>query len=476
FRSEAANPVSRLLRRAYHPVASLAVRARHVVLALALGLFAVTIPFAMRLGSEFMPPLDEGSLLVMPTTFAGISIEEARQALNYQHRTIMGFPEVETVHGKAGRADTATDPAQLDMIESTITLRPRHEWPKRPHPRWYSSWAPPPVASVLRIAWPDTRTRTLEELARDMGSALRMPGYQMAIAPPIRTRIDMLTTGVRTPVGIKVQGADLGEIERLSVELEGMLRDVPGTRSTFADRQSGREYIDVTPDREAIARYGLTVRDVNDVLESAVGGMPVSTVIDGRSRFSINLRYGADFRADPEALRSLLVPVKATEPIAEPDIGGAGQGAASAPATGASGAMDAAASSGGGMGGMGAPRPNMTGAISRTSSVSGMSSGGFFDPIEIYRQPRPTVPLGTLADIRVVSGPPMIKDEDGLLVGYVYADIDLSERDLGGWVEDAKHLVAERLELPAGYGITWTGQYEFLEAMQDRMAWIVPIA
>src|SRR5690606_32569846 len=205
------------------------------------------------------------------------------------------------------------DPAQLDMIESVITLRPRDQWPTRYTPRWYSDAAPDWTKRlVLRRLWPEQQARSIGELSRDLDAALRMPGYQMSIAPPIRTRIDMLTTGVRTPVGVKVFGENLDEIERISVHLEGVLRQVPGTRSTFAERQTGREYVDIVPDRDAIARYGLTVRDVQDIVEAAVGGMPVSTVIAGRARFSINLRVAADQRSDPEALRALLVPVPST--------------------------------------------------------------------------------------------------------------------------------------------------------------------
>ncbi|HEY7817397.1 MAG TPA: efflux RND transporter permease subunit, partial [Vicinamibacteria bacterium] len=326
FRREEESPANRFLGRIYRPMVRLMVRARVVVVAGATLIMLLTGPVFLRLGSEFMPPLDEGSLLVMPTTFPGISIEAARQALAYQHRTLLEFPEVASVHGKAGRAETATDPAQLDMIESVVMLRPREDWPLHERDRWYSGWAPPLLTRWLSRIWPDERRRTLDQLARDMSQALQMPGYQMAIAPPIRTRIDMLTTGVRTPVGIKVFGPDLAEIERLSIEIEGMLRNVPGTRSTFAERQTGREYIDITPDRRAIARYGLTVRDVNDVVEAAIGGMPVSTVIDGRSRFSVNLRYAADYRDDPEALRRLLVSVPSSEPVAEPELGGGGSG------------------------------------------------------------------------------------------------------------------------------------------------------
>ncbi len=457
------NPVNRVLMAAYRPIARLVVRGRVLVLGLAVVILAASVPIAMRLGSEFMPPLDEGSLLVMPTTFAGISIEQARTTMAQQHAAIMGFEEVESVHGKVGRAETATDPAQLDMTESVVTLRPPDDWPEYFAPRWYSGIAPDWLKTVLRPVWPEHQARTLEELSRDLDAALQTPGYQIAIAPPIRTRIDMLTTGVRTPVGIKVFGPDLAEIERVSVLLEGILREVPGTRSTFAERQSGREYLDIVPDREAIARYGLTMRDVHDVIEAAVGGMPVSTVIRGRSRFSINLRYGADYRADAESLRSILVPIAASEPVAGVESTGGGSGASmpSAPRP----------SSGGAMGGMGG---GATSSPVSTPGPSGMASEDT-DLSDRYGQLGAAVPLGALADVRVVGGPPMIKDENGVLVGYVFADIDLAERDLGGWVDDAKALVRSRLELPAGDRLVWTGQYEFLEEMQSRMLWIIPL-
>jgi Cu(I)/Ag(I) efflux system membrane protein CusA/SilA len=308
-----------------------------------------------------------------------------------------------------------------------------------------------------------------------MDAALRTPGYQMAIAPPIRTRIDMLTTGVRTPVGIKVFGDDLNEIERVSIVLEGMLRQVPGTRSTFAERQTGREYVDIVPDRQAIARYGLTVRDVHDLVEAAVGGMPVSTAIAGRARFSINLRYAADRRSDPQALRQILIPVQSTARLTE--VGGLNAGTG---ATVPSGRMvTSATASGGGMGAMGGGS-----SASAMISTGGMAArqappmGGVpvsADLLEQWRQPGAAVPLGELADVRVVTGPPMIKDENGVLVGYVYADIDQTQRDLGGWVDDAKAVVASQLKLPAGYQLQWTGQYEFLAEMEARLRYIIPL-
>ncbi len=467
IRGEHQNPVARALRAGYRPIAARVVKHSHLVVALALLAVIGTVPVYQRLGSEFMPPLDEGSLLVMPTTFPGISIAEARQVLTAQHQVIMSFEEVASVHGKAGRAETATDPAQLDMNESVVLLKPREQWPLRSVARWHSHRVPDWLRPVLNTLWPENRPWTQAELAAELDRALRTPGYQMAIAPPIRTRIDMLTTGVRTPVGIKVFGEDLEEIERLSIELEGLLSQVPGTRSTFAERQSGREYIDIVPDREAIARYGLTVRDLLELVEVAVGGMPVSTVIDGRARYSVNLRFAADYRGDPEALRGILVPVVESPAVAESDAGQAGRGS--------SGQQAPTAMAGGGMGGM-AMGGSGAGMVSvAMSSMGAMGSARGDNWAEKWRQSGAAVPLGMLADIRVVTGPPMIKNENGMLVGYVFADIDSAQRDLGGWVDDARTLVEGSFALPPGYSLAWTGQYEFMAATQERLKVMVPL-
>ncbi len=468
FRSQEENPVNRVLGRLYRPIVTMVVR-RRVLVALAAALVMLaTVPVFMRLGSEFMPPLDEGSLLVMPTTFPGISIEEARRALGAQHRIIKGFAEVASVHGKAGRADTATDPAQLDMNESVVVLKPRDQWPDVPRQRWYSDWAPAWVKAVLRPLWPELGPRNPSELARDLDAALRMPGYQIAISPPIRTRIDMLTTGVRTPVGIKVFGPDLAGIERVSMEIEGLLREVRGTRSTFAERQTGREYIDIVPNREAIARFGLSVRDILENVEASIGGMPISTIIDGRARFSVNVRYGADFRADPQLLRALPIPIPRVAPAMPAQGEASGRG--SAPA-----ARSEVRASGGGMGGMGGKSGSSAPAMNDSRMGSGASAVVGGDGWDRWQSGGTTVPLGTLADVRVVSGPPMIKDENGVLVGYVFADIDSAQRDLGGWVEDAKRLVRDRLALPTGYSLQWTGQYEFMADMEARMRVVLPL-
>ncbi|MBI5513790.1 MAG: efflux RND transporter permease subunit [Deltaproteobacteria bacterium] len=466
IRPEAKNPVARALARVYAPVARLAVRRRVFVLALAALATAAMVPVARGLGSEFMPPLDEGSLLVMPTTFPGISIETTRQVLQAQDRILRGFPEVASVHGKAGRAETATDPAQLDMIETVVALRPRERWPLRPARRWWSGGAPGWLVPALRTAWPDRRPRTLDELARDLSDALRTPGYQLAVSPPIRTRVDMLTTGVRTPVGVKVLGGDLREIERLSVALEGILREVPGTRSVFAERQSGREYLDVTPDRAAISRYGLSVRDVLDVVESALGGANVSTVVAGRGRYAVNVRLGQDFRADPQAIREVLVPVPQLEPL-DPTASEGASGAGTSPPQGSP--MGGAAGS---MGAMGAAAARATPPSPGAMAAPG---GGGPEALARWAPRRALVPLGALADVRVAQGPPMIKDEDGVLAGYVFVDVDTARRDLGGWVEEARALVQRRLPAPAGYQLVWTGQYEFQREMEQRMRYVLPL-
>jgi Cu(I)/Ag(I) efflux system membrane protein CusA/SilA len=259
------------------------------------------------------------------------------------------------------------------------------------------------------------------------------------------------------------------------VSLEGLLRQVPGTRSTFAERQTGREYVDIIPHRETIARYGLTVRDVQDVVEAAVGGMPVSTAIAGRARFSINLRFAADRRSDPQALKGILVPVQATASVGE--VGGTSTGAgAGAPPAGIVAAS--AAATGGGMGSMGGGGQASMRSGGPPTSLASPPMGGLSaspDLMEQWGQPGAAVPLGELADVRVTTGPPMIKDENGVLVGYVFADIDQTQRDLGGWVDDAKAVVAAQLALPAGYRLQWTGQYEFLAEMESRLLYVIPL-
>ena len=390
IRPEASNPINRAAIAAYRPVLGFVLKRRGGVLAVAaLLVLATAWPFS-RLGSEFMPPLDEGSLLFMPVTLPNISIEEAKNVLQLQDRIIKSFPEVESVLGKAGRAETATDPAPLSMFETVIVLKPRSRW---------------------------REGMTREKLEAELMKALELPGVQNALTMPIRARVDMLTTGIRTPVGVKVFGDDLARNEEVGRQIEARLRDVPGTRSVFADRETLGAYIDFIPDRRALARHGLQVMDVMNQVETAIGGMVVDQVIEGRQRFTVNVRYPRELRTDLASLERVLVPVRTAA--------GGGQG--------------------GGMGG-----------------GTAMAVG----PVSTQ------VPLAQLGRFEVRSGPPMLKDENASLVSYVF--VDTSDSDLGGYVDRAKEAVAD-LRLPAGYRLQWTGQYEFLERIRARMAYLIPL-
>jgi Cu(I)/Ag(I) efflux system membrane protein CusA/SilA len=411
IRSEKDHPVSRFIIRLYSPFVHVALR--RPLTTLAIGAFAVVsaVPLFLRLGSEFMPSLDEGDLLYMPTTLPGISIEQARRQLAEQDRIIAGFPEVVSVHGKVGRAETPTDPAPLSMVETVIQLKPPEQWPLLHRTRWYSSWAPQWLKRPLGALWPEQEHESREQLVARLDAAMKLPGWTNAWTMPIKARIDMLTTGVRTTVGVKIFGEDLPSIERAGQVVEGVLKGVPGTRSVLYERSLGGTYVDVVPKREALGRLGLTVAQVQEVIETAIGGQTVATTIDGRRRFSVNLRYQEAFRSSPEALRGVLVPL----PVAEGSMSPAGK-----------------------------------------------------------------VPLGELADIQVVEGPPMVRSEAGMLVGYVYVDV-VPERDVGGYVRDAKAAIAKAeaagtVGLKPGMYLRWTGQYELMAQMQERMRLLVPLA
>lgn len=394
--SEDNHPISRPLMKLYHPVVEFALEHRWSTIAVAVLAMAVTVPVFFRLGSEFMPPLDEGALLYMPTTVPGISVTEAARLLQVQDKILRSFPEVERVFGKAGRAETATDPAPLSMAETVVVLKPQEQWPKK-H-RWYSSWAPRPVRSLLGRIWPDhVSTQELVYGPGGMNQALSLPGVSNAWTMPIRNRIDMLTTGIRTPVGIKVLGPDLVTIQRIGEQVEGALKEIPGTTSVFAERTVGGYFLDFDLHRGQLARYGLTVGDAQEVLMSAVGGDSVSTTVEGRERYPVNVRYLRDYRSDLSSLRRVLV-----------------------------------------------------------STPSGAQ-----------------VPIGELATLRLRTGPGMIRDENGSLSGYVY--VDVSGRDIGGYVRDAKLAVDRAVRLPAGYRLVWSGQYEYMQRVRDRLELVVPI-
>ena len=269
-----------------------------------MALVVTTIPVFWKLGTEFMPPLDEGSLLYMPSTMPGISIGEAQQVLQATDGIIREFPEVDRVLGKAGRAETSTDPAPLSMLETLILLKPPEQWPKIP--TWYSSWSPGWLKPLLRHVTPDHVST--EQLVAQLNEALRLPGLSSAWTMPVRGRIDMLTTGIRTPVGLKISGNDTREIEQIGTRIEALLKPVPGTRSVFAERTGGGYFLDFVWNREALARYGLSIDDAQTAVENAIGGENITTTIEGRERYPVNVRYMRDFRSDLAALGRVLLP------------------------------------------------------------------------------------------------------------------------------------------------------------------------
>jgi Cu(I)/Ag(I) efflux system membrane protein CusA/SilA len=394
--SEESHPISRILMRIYDPICRWSLRWKYLVIAGAVAMVVVTIPIYQRLGSEFMPPLEEGTLLYMPSTLPGISVAEAQKLMQTQNRIIKKFPEVLTVLGKSGRAETSTDPAPFSMMETTIVLKPQSEW--RKVDTWYSNWtwAPEWLKSAFRHVTPDHISS--EQLVEEMNTALSMPGVSNAWTMPIKGRTDMLTTGVRTPVGIKVYGSDLKEIERIGTDIESVLPKVRGTRNVFAERTGGGYFLDFDWKREEMARYGLSMEDVQGVVMSAVGGENVTTTIEGRERYPVNVRYLQDFRSDINRLSRVLVPV-----------------------------MDGTTQ----------------------------------------------IPVSQLAEIRLSSGPAMLRDENGMLNGYVY--VDVAGRDVGSYVEDAKKQVREKVKLPAGYTLVWSGQYEAMQRVREKLTVILPL-
>lgn len=472
IKPESQHPVSRFIIRWYKPFVFVALRRPRSTLAI--GLFAVlsAIPLAFRLGEEFMPPLNEGDILYMPTTFPGISIEEAKRQLQAQDRVLRSFPEVASVFGKTGRAETATDPAPLTMVETTVRLHARERWRLVDQPRWYSSWMPGFLKPVFRLAWPEQRRISWDELVAEMNKAMQFPGWTNAFTMPIKARVDMLSTGVRTPVGVKVLGTSLAEIEKLGVALEKVIAPIPGTRSVFYERNAGGLYLDIVPRRDALARYGLTVGDLNRVVEAAVGGTPIGVTVEGRNRFTVNVRYPQDLRSDLERLRRLLVPVG----------GGKGGGKGSMGLEGGDRLPEVRLAQMG-MGGGGGGGPKATNQSTDAPSVGWIDggAGGLSAPPGLSGGKAGTfVPLGQLAELRIVGGPPMVRDENGLLVGYVYVDIDGNQRDVGGYVDEAKGAVraaqaSGALAMPDGYRLEWTGQYELLEKMEERMKVVVPL-
>ncbi len=368
--SEHANPVNRLLHGLHTPILKTAMRWRKITVVLALGLLAATYYPYSKLGSEFMPPLDEGDILYMPTTFPGISITKVKELLQQTDKILKTFPEVHHVFGKVGRAESATDAAPLSMMETTIRLKPKDQWPD-----------------------PD---KTTQDLMREMDKAIHFPGVANAWTMPIKTRIDMLSTGIKTPIGIKVSGENLTVLQRISKDIEQAMKSLPETTSAFGDRAVGGYYLDFDINREEASRYGLTVGDVQDVIQSAIGGMNITETVEGLERYPVNLRYPRELRDNLESLSRVLVPT----------------------------------------------------------------------PTGVQ------IPLTMVAKLELRRGPPSIKSEDARPNAWIYVDISTS--DIGGFVAKAKEVLADQVTIPAGYTVTWSGQFEYMERAAKRLQIVVP--
>ncbi|MDP1934177.1 MAG: CusA/CzcA family heavy metal efflux RND transporter, partial [Nitrosomonas sp.] len=365
------NRLGRFMIRWYQPIVTGVMRWKKSILVIALGVLVATAYPAMRLGTEFMPTLNEGTLLYMPVTLPGISVTKAAETMQTQNKIIMTFPEVASVFGKAGRADTATDPAPLEMTETIINLKPEKEW--RPG-------------------------MTIDKLIAELDQALQIPGVANAWTMPIKNRTDMLATGIRTPVGIKVFGSNLDEIEAIARQIEAVVKTVPGTASAYAERITGGYYLDIEPDRLALARYGLTVGDLLEVISVALGGQVITTTVEGRERFDVAIRYPRELRSDPQAIATqVLVPA---------------------------------------MGGT-------------------------------------MIPLGQLAFVKLVQGPPSIRTENALLSAYIF--VDIRDRDIGGYIADAQQAVRDQVQFPPGYYATWSGQFEYMQRATEKLKLVVPL-
>ena len=392
IRAEHDHPLTRRLVPGYERLLAWAFDHKRLIAVAVIAAGLVTIPAWLRLGTEFMPPFDEGAVLFMPSTIPGITVGEAQKLLQRTDQVLKGFPEVEQVLGKAGRAETATDPAPLSMFETLVVLRPQNEW--RTKSTWYSSWTPDWLLPVLRRITPDRISRA--ELVAQFDRALQIPGVSNAWTMPIRGRVDMLATGIRTPLGLKVFGADVQQSQRLAEQIAAVLANVPGTRRAFAERPGDGSVLDIQWNREALARRGLTIDDAQASVNYAIGGDQVTTLVKGRERYSVNVRYLQDFRADAHEIGRVLV-----------------------------------------------------------SSEEG----------------RQTTQLGEVADIRTNAAPLMLRSEGGLLVNYVY--LDIADRDLGGYIEEANARLRREVSVPPGYSFAWSGQFEALARTREHVLEIV---
>ena len=401
IRREDKNPIARFLAWIYRPVITWATGHGKLVIVGALILLGLTVYPALRLGSEFMPELSEGTLLYMPATLPALSLTKAGEILQTQDKIIKGFPEVQSVFGKAGRANTATDPAPMEMFETVINLKPESEW---------------------------RAGMTKDKLVAELDAALQFPGIANAWTMPIKARIDMLSTGIRTPVGIKVYGKDLAGIEQVAKEVETVVKGVPGTKNAYAERLTGGYYIDIEPDRMALARYGLAVGELLDVIAIALGGDMVTTTVEGLERYGVVVRYPRDFRSDPDAIaRQVLVPVMA----------------------GRNGTMEA-------------PRTAMNASSGQMQNARPLKTLG-----------TTMLPLGQLAKVKLVKGPPSIRTENALLAAYIY--VDIRDSDIGGYVARAQKAVRENVKFPPGYFIAWSGQFEYMERAKAKLKIVVPL-
>ncbi len=385
IKSEAENPIVSFLERIYKPRVAFSLKRPKAIIFFAVVIMALTVYPYYKIGKEFMPALDEGTYFYMPVTAPGISVSEAARMLQITDALLKNIPEVDQVFGKAGRAETATDPAPLEMFETVVNLKPEKEW---------------------------REGMTPEKIRQELNDAIiDVPGLQGGITMPIKARIDMLATGIRSPLGVKVLGADLKVIEKIALDIENVIRDIQGTNSAVADRVTTGYFLDIAPKRHEIARYGLSVDDVQEIIQSVIGGMNITITVEGRERYPVNVRYARELRDDIEKLKRVLVPVEL--------------------------------------------------------SNEGSSMGSLQSPAIAQ------VPMAELADIRIVRGPTMIKSEEGLLTAYV--SVFFSNRDVGGYVEEVKQKVAKGVTLPEGYRLQWSGEYEYMVQTHERLKLVIPL-
>ena len=392
YYKEENHPISKILFKYYEPACVFVLNHPRTIIGSSIVLVLLTIPLYLHLGSEFMPPLYEETILYMPTTLPGISVAETERLMINMDKKLKQIPEVVRVFGKAGRSDTSTDSAPFSMMETVVSVKPQNEW--RTKERFYSK-LPNFTHFLFRSFAPDRISK--EELIAIMDKELSFPGVSNAWTMPIKTRIDMLSTGLRTPIGVKIQGESLEEIERLGIEMETVLKTLPGVRSVFAERAAGGYFLDINLKREKLARYGITIASAQNIILTAIGGESVTQAIEGRERYTVNIRYPRALRENIDQLKRILVP---------------------------------------------------------TSTDS-------------------HIPIGEIAELEYKTGPAMIRDENGFLTGYIY--LDTGESDIGGFVEKAKLKVTESVKLPAGYTLLWTGQYENIIRVRERMKYVIPI-